>query len=151
MLAYLLAILVGTGSVGMYVAAFFVPEVHRQKDFIWSGVGCFYALMLWIYGEQMSGGMLVGQTAGVSLLCWFAWETLTLRRQIVPTNQRTPIPSPQELSQKIVNSSPSPVTQLIPKEPEPTVIESDNGEVEAWIKLEQIEQVTEKLPVEENL
>jgi hypothetical protein len=101
MLAYILAVLVGTGSVGLYIAAFFFPEIHRKQDFIWSGVGCFYALTLWIYAHEVSGGILVGQTASVVLIGWFAWQILKLRRQLVPIigaasqpeNQQTPVPA----------------------------------------------------------
>jgi hypothetical protein len=100
MLAYILAVLVGGGSVGLYIGAFFFPEIHRKHDFLWSSVGCFYALALWIYAHQITGGILVGQMAGVSLIGWFAWQTVKLRRQLVPTNQQTPLPtkSPQPKS-----------------------------------------------------
>ncbi len=84
MLAYILAVLVGVGSVGLYIAAFFFPEIHRKQDFIWSGVGCFYALTLWIYAREVTGGILVGQTASVALIGWFAWQIIKLRRQLVP-------------------------------------------------------------------
>ena len=101
MLAYILAILVGTSSVGLYISAFFFPEIHRKQDFIWSGVGFFYALTLWIYARQETGGILVGQTTSVALLGWFAWQTLKLRRQLVPVNQQTPIPSPTRLKEQL--------------------------------------------------
>jgi Ycf66 protein N-terminus len=101
MLAYILAVLVGTGSVGLYISAFFFPEIHRKHDFIWSGVGFFYALVLWIYARQETGGILVGQTASVALLGWFAWQTLKLRRQLVPVSQQTPIPSTTKLKEQL--------------------------------------------------
>jgi Ycf66 protein N-terminus len=101
MLAYILAVLVGTGSVGLYISAFFFPEIHRKQDFIWSGVGFFYALALWIYARQETGGILAGQTASVALLGWFAWQTLKLRRQLVPISQQTPIPSTTNLKQQL--------------------------------------------------
>ncbi len=101
MLTYILAVLVGTGSVGLYVAAFFFPEIHRKHDFIWSGVGLFYALSLWIYARQTTGGILVGQTASVALLGWFVWQTLQLRRQLVPIDRQTPIPTTTELKQQL--------------------------------------------------
>ncbi len=101
MLAYILAVLVGTGSVGLYLSAFFFPEIHRKHDFIWSGVGFFYALFLWIYARQETGGILVGQTASVALLGWFGWQTLKLRRQLVPVSQQTPIPSTTKLKQQL--------------------------------------------------
>jgi hypothetical protein len=105
MLAYLLAILVGGGSVGLYIGAFFFPEVHRKHDFLWSSVGCFYALALWIYARQITGGILVGQTAGVALLGWFAWQTLKLRRQLVPIEQQTPLPSKKTPPPKVSGSA----------------------------------------------
>jgi Ycf66 protein N-terminus len=101
MLAYILAVLVGTGSVGLYIAAFFFPEIHRKHDFIWSGVGFFYALTLWIYARQSIGGIVVGQTASVALVGWFAWQTLKLRRQLVPANQQTPLPDTTKIKQQI--------------------------------------------------
>jgi Ycf66 protein N-terminus len=101
MLAHILAVLVGTGSLGLYIAAFFFPEIHRKQDFIWSGVGFFYALSLWIYARQTTGGVLIGETASVVLLGWFVWQTLKLRRQLVPTNQQTPIPSTSKIQQQL--------------------------------------------------
>ena len=32
MLAHILAVLVGTGSVGLYLSAFFFPEIHRRSE-----------------------------------------------------------------------------------------------------------------------
>lgn len=100
MLAYILAVLVGTGSVGLYIAAFFFPEIHRKHDFIWSGVGCFYALALWIYARQETGGILVGQAASVALLGWFAWQTIELRRQLVPLDRQTPLANATKLQNR---------------------------------------------------
>jgi hypothetical protein len=112
MLAYILAVLVGTGSVGLYIAAFFFPEMHRKQDFIWSGVGFFYALTLWIYARQSMGGIVVGQTASVALLGWFAWQTLKLRRQLVPANQQTPLPDTSKIKQQLglKPTTPTPTT-----------------------------------------
>jgi hypothetical protein len=97
MLAYILAIGVGLGSFALYMAAFFFPEVHRRNDFIWSGIGLFYALVLWIYAPRITGGLLLGQMAGVALLGWLGWQTFWLRRQAAPLDQQTPIPSAAEL------------------------------------------------------
>lgn len=98
MLAYLLAFLVGSGSFALYMAAFFFPEVHRKQDFVWSGLGMFYALVLFVCGERITGGLLLGQTASVALLGWFAWQTLVLRRQLTPIEEQTPAPEPEELA-----------------------------------------------------
>jgi Ycf66 protein N-terminus len=88
MLAYFLSIIVGTGSVGMYFAAFFFPETYRKQDLLWSGVGLLYALVLWVEAHQLSGGLLVGQTASVLLLGWFAWQNITLRQQLTNFDQQ---------------------------------------------------------------
>lgn len=101
MLAYVLALAVGIGSIALYLAAFFFPEIHKKNDFIWSGVGFFYALVLWIFARRISGGLLLGHIASVSLLYWFGWQTFALRRQIVPAAQKTPLPSAEEVKAKI--------------------------------------------------
>ncbi|YAF94291.1 MAG: Ycf66 family protein [Nodularia sp. CChRGM 3473] len=95
MLAYVLAFVVGLGSLAIYIAAFFFPEIHRKNDFIWSGVGLFYALVLWVFAPRISGGLLLGHVASVALLVWFGWQTLSLRRQLTPQAQQTPVPSPE--------------------------------------------------------
>ncbi|WP_199337057.1 Ycf66 family protein [Oscillatoria sp. FACHB-1407] len=89
MLAYILAIAVGLGSFALYMSAFFFPEVHRKYDFTWSGVGMFYALVLWVCAGRITGGVLLGQFASVALLGWFGWQTLSLRRELTPQNLRT--------------------------------------------------------------
>lgn len=91
MLAQTLAITVALGSFIFYIAAFFFPEVHRKNDFIWSGVGLFYALVLWVCAGRITGGVLLGQTASVTLLVWLGWQTLSLRRAKTPSDQQTPI------------------------------------------------------------
>ncbi|MBE9206369.1 hypothetical protein IQ244_07550 [Nostoc sp. LEGE 06077] len=93
MLAYVLALVVGLGSLLLYVSAFFFPEIHRKNDFIWSGVGLFYALVLWVFAPHIGGGLLLGHVASVALLVWFGWQTLSLRRQVTPQLQQTPVPS----------------------------------------------------------
>ena len=98
MLAYILALAVGLGSFSIYMAAFFFPEVHRKSDFTWSGVGLFYALILWACAGRITGVLLLGQMAGVAMLGWFAWETLTLRRLVTPVAQQTPIPGAANLA-----------------------------------------------------
>ena len=98
MLAYILALAVGLGSFSIYMAAFFFPEVHRKSDFTWSGVGLFYALILWACAGRITGALLLGQMAGVAMLGWFAWETLTLRRLVTPVAQQTPIPGAANLA-----------------------------------------------------
>jgi Ycf66 protein N-terminus len=93
MLTYLLVWIVALGSFGIYLTAFFFPELHRKNDLIWSGVGLFYALVLWVYSDRIRGGFLLGQTAGVALLVWLGWQTWQLRRELTPADLKTPIPS----------------------------------------------------------
>ncbi|MFB2936297.1 Ycf66 family protein [Aerosakkonemataceae cyanobacterium BLCC-F154] len=105
MLAYILALVVGTGSLGIYLAAFFLPEIHRKSDFYWSGVGLFYALVLWICAGRITGGVLLGQVASVALLGWFGWQTLTLRRELIPKAQQTELPSTEEATEKVLTQA----------------------------------------------
>ncbi|MBW4552337.1 MAG: hypothetical protein KME35_14695 [Aphanocapsa sp. GSE-SYN-MK-11-07L] len=93
MLTYLLVWIVALGSLGIYLTAFFFPELHRKNDLIWSGVGLFYALVLWVYSDRIRGGFLLGQTAGVALLVWLGWQTWQLRRELTPADLKTPIPA----------------------------------------------------------
>lgn len=92
MLAYLLALAVGFGSLSLYLAAFFFPEVHRKYDLAWSGVGMFYALVLWVCAGRITGGVLLGQVASISLIGWFGWQTLKLRRTQTPLDLQTQLP-----------------------------------------------------------
>ncbi len=101
MLAQVLALAVAIGSIAIYLAAFFFPEVHRKNDFIWSGVGLFYGLVLWVFARRITGGLLLGHVASVALLGWFGWQTMSLRRQIVPQAQQTSIPGSAEVQATI--------------------------------------------------
>lgn len=109
MLAYVLALAVGIGSLVIYLAAFFFPEVHRKNDFIWSGVGLFYALVLWVCAGRITGSLLLGQLAGVALLGWSVGQTLSLRRQLTPRSAQTELPSATEVKntvgEKVAKSS----------------------------------------------
>ncbi|MCT7990413.1 Ycf66 family protein [Laspinema olomoucense] len=95
MLPYILALAVALGSFAIYMAAFFFPEVHRKGDLVWSGVGLFYALVLWFCAGRISGAVLLGQMASVGLLGWFGWQALTLRRQTTPLAEQTPVSGEQ--------------------------------------------------------
>jgi len=80
MLTYIIAIAIALSSFTLFGIAFFSPDVHRQDDFLWSGVGLFYALVLWICAERITGAVLLGQTAAAILILSFGWQTLQLRR-----------------------------------------------------------------------
>ena len=88
MLTYLLAFIVGLGSLGLYATTFLLPEVSRKNDLIWSGVGLFYALVLWVCAGRITGGVLLGQLASVSLIGWFGWQTMEGRWNTTPENER---------------------------------------------------------------
>jgi predicted membrane metal-binding protein len=92
MLAYVLALVIGLGSLGLYLAAFLFPEVHRKYDLVWSGVGLFYGLVLWVCAGRISGALLLGQIASVALLGWLGWQTLSLRLAQTPVALRTQMP-----------------------------------------------------------
>ena len=82
MLAYILAIAIALASVVLFFSAFFAPKLHRKDDFLWSGVGLFYGLILWVCAGRFTGGALLGQVAAVVLVLSFAWQTISLRAAI---------------------------------------------------------------------
>ena len=91
LLAEGLAILLGVGSAAFYLSAFIFPEVHRRLDALWSGLGLFYAGVLWFSAGQMTGAVLLGQMTAVALLLGLGWQTLKVRREKTPVYQQTPI------------------------------------------------------------
>lgn len=91
MLTYLLAIVMALGSFALYMVAFFLPELHRKYDLTWSGVGLFYALVLWVCAGRITGGLLLGQIASVALMGWFVWQAMELRWERIPLEQRTQV------------------------------------------------------------
>jgi hypothetical protein len=113
MLPYILSILVGTGSVGMYLAALFIPEIYRRSDPLWSGVGLFYGLVLWVEADRFRGGLLLGQALSVLLLGWFVGQTLLLRRQNADPQDRTVLPEPLEKLYSAFLSDPTQETAWI--------------------------------------
>ncbi|MGD2184325.1 Ycf66 family protein [Lusitaniella coriacea] len=159
MLAYILAIAVGLGSFAFLMAAFFFTEVHRKIDFLWSGVGLFYALVLWICAGRMTGGVLLGQTAAVSLIVALGWQLLTLRRAKTPSAEQTEI-SP-EVEEKVKGFTPasifSPVTKLFrkpkptstPAEPVQSVATLVEPEMATEVKPADVKEETAEFPVTE--
>lgn len=101
-MAYILAMMVGLGSFGLYLSAFFFPEVHRKYDLVWSGVGLFYALVLWVCAGRITGGVLLGQMSSVALLGWFGWQNLQLRRDRTPPDQQTQLPDSIQSADDVV-------------------------------------------------
>ena len=82
MLAHILAIAIALASVVLFFSAFFAPKLHRKDDFLWSGVGLIYGLILWVCAGRFTGGALLGQMAAVVLVLSFAWQTISLRAAI---------------------------------------------------------------------
>ena len=82
MLSYALAIAVATSSLVLFLTAFLMSDIHRKDDFFWSGVGLFYALVLWYCAKNITGSVLLGQAAATALLVSYSWQTLKLRRAI---------------------------------------------------------------------
>ncbi|NJN75577.1 MAG: hypothetical protein HC796_04310 [Synechococcaceae cyanobacterium RL_1_2] len=147
MLAYVLAAIIALCSFALYMAAFFLPTVHRRDDFVWSGLGLFYALMLWVCAGQIRGGVLLGQMASTGLIVWFIWETVTLRRLLILKAQDTVITP--ELEAKFKRFSPIKFFQSfsmgkkvapIAARPEPT--ERSTPETTTNAELEQSTQST---------
>ena len=82
MLSYALAIAIAISSLVLFSTAFFMSDLHRQDDFLWSGVGLFYALVLWYCAKNITGAVLLGQAAATILLVSYNWQTLKLRKAI---------------------------------------------------------------------
>jgi Ycf66 protein N-terminus len=150
MLSYILATIVGLGSVAFYIAAFFFPEVYRKGDFIWSGVGFFYALVLWFCAGQIGGAVLLGQTASVVLLVWLGWQTLKLRRETTPLAEQTSAAamsrgmSPTAIAEQLTNIFQSGKKAMTPPAPS-SVPEgvTDTAEVVSDAVTEMLETATE--------
>ena len=132
MLAYILAIAVGLGSLAIYIAAFFFPEVHRKSDFLWSGLGLFYALILWTCAGRITGAVLLGQMASVGLIGWFGWQTLSLRRQVTPVAEQTKIPTKADKSFKFPGVGAKPKDEdKIPLETTPESVSTGEASAES--------------------
>jgi hypothetical protein len=89
MLSYALAITVGLSSLVLFSTAFLMSDIHRQDDFFWSGIGLFYALVLWFYATSITGGVLLGQAAAAALVVSYNWQTLKLRKAIANPEKAT--------------------------------------------------------------
>jgi len=88
MLTYVLAVVVVLASLGLYSTTFLIPEVSRKNDLVWSGVGLFYGLVLWVCAGRITGGVLLGQVASVALIGWMGWQMVESRWNSVPEADR---------------------------------------------------------------
>ncbi len=91
MLAYFLAIIMAFKSITLLFNAFFSPKTHRKDDFLWSGLGLFYALILWLCATRFTGAVLLGQAAGVAITFAFMWENQSLRKAITANSDSNEI------------------------------------------------------------
>ncbi len=119
LLADTLSILLGLSSLTFYIAAFFYPEVHRRLDPLWSGLGLFYAAILWFCASQMTVAVLLSQLIPVALLIGLGWQTLSVRREKTPVYQQTPVVITPEV---VGNWAKSKLNQLRIAPPEPVPI-----------------------------
>ncbi len=134
MLAYILAIAIVLASLIFFFSAFFAPKLHRKDDFLWSGVGLFYGLVLWVCAGRITGGVLLGQMAAVTLVLSFTWQTISLRGAIANPEK---IPNIKTFSlldwiggglgKKKAKVKPAETT---PVQPQPEVVTNVNEKVE---------------------
>jgi hypothetical protein len=96
MLHSLLAWTMGLGSLGLFASGFFLPEIRRKNDLIWSGIGLFYALVMTVDSGRLRGGMVLEELASVILIVWFALQILKQRRRSAPPEKLTPLPNSME-------------------------------------------------------
>ena len=110
-----LAIVVALASLFLFLISFVAPRLYRAQDLWWSGVGIFYALVLWFCSAQIRGAVLLGTIASVALLGWLStqvylsrWTALTdaekgagslkqlqaIGRQFARLLESRPVPSP---------------------------------------------------------
>ena len=74
-----LAIVVALASLFLFLISFIAPRLYRAQDLWWSGVGIFYALVLWFCSAQIRGAILLGTIASVSLLGWLSTQVYLSR------------------------------------------------------------------------
>jgi len=74
-----LAIVVALASLFLFLISFIAPRLYRAQDLWWSGVGLFYALVLWFCSAQIRGAVLLGTIASVSLLGWLSTQVYLSR------------------------------------------------------------------------
>jgi Ycf66 protein N-terminus len=121
MLPYALAIAVGLSSSILFLTAFFFKDIHRQDDFFWSGVGLFYALVLWFCSTSITGAILLGQLAVVALLSAYFWQLLKLRKAIANPETKESLDSFSVVGffQNLIKRSPAVKTPEVKPEAKP--------------------------------
>ncbi|MBE9222877.1 hypothetical protein IQ215_09230 [Cyanobacterium stanieri LEGE 03274] len=89
MLSYFLAIIIAIASLNLYLSAFVRPKIHRRDDFLWSALGLFYGLTLWICAGRVTGAILLSQLAIVTVAIAFMWENISLRKAWLSNENNT--------------------------------------------------------------
>ena len=127
MLPYALAIAVGLSSSVLFLTAFFFKDIHRQDDFFWSGIGLFYALVLWFCATSITGAVLLGQLAAVALLLAYFWQVIKLRGAIANPEKMASLDKFSVVSsiQKWLRRSPSPTPQTAIEQKSDSVVETE--------------------------
>jgi hypothetical protein len=141
MLAYILAIAIGSSSLVLFTTAFVQPEIHRKDDFFWSGIGLFYALVLWFCANRLTGGVLLGQAAAVALILSYNWQNLKLRKAIAHPEKQIALESfsvtqaIQNFFGRLLNRFRKPKTKVgvetTTTTPSATVLETEESPLEA--------------------
>ncbi len=120
MLSYALAIAVTLSSLVLFSTAFLIADIHRRDDFLWSGVGLFYALVLWSCARNITGAVLLGQAAATVLIVSYSWQTLKLRKAVANPAKASAINNfsvLQKLNGLLKRSQLQPQPAVIPYDP----------------------------------
>ena len=144
MLPYALAIAVGLSSSFLFLTAFFFKDIHRQDDFFWSGIGLFYALVLWFCASSIRGAVLLGQLAVVSLLIAYFWQVIKLRDAVSHPEKRENLDSFSIVSfwQNLLKRSPVRSTPTSPGDNTVTEVAEKRDSAE---KISAVEETTDKV------
>ena len=149
MLPYGLAIAVGLSSSILFLTAFFMPKIHRQDDFFWSGLGFFYALILWFCASQFTGTLLLGQLAVVALLISYSWQVIQLRKALINPGEQKKLDrfSVTGFIGGFFNRSPKAVSSTSEKVEEEKVEEVEETEKVSETPVETEEEETDSFPI----
>ena len=145
MLSYALAIAVALSSFVLFLTAFLMSDIHRKDDFLWSGVGLFYALILWFCARNITGAVLLGQASASILLVSFVWQTLKLRKAIAHPERAVEISNFSVL--QAVNGLVKGRKQKSQVTPPPSVKESPDVVTESEIAIPQTASTEAKSPI----
>lgn len=153
MLAHVLAIAIALSSLVLFLTAFSMSDIHRKDDFLWSGIGLFYALVLWFCASRITGSVLLGQVAAVALVISFNWQNLKLRKAIANPDREvdTDIFSVTEFIKGFFQRSETPtpqpsITEILEEETEET---KQVAESTPTVETSETTTVEESTPTEE--